>query len=463
MKMKSSLVVLGALTALPVHAFPVSQMESADHAIQFDWNTDVEDQWALLVPRAPMVILGTARVARTGLADAQRRHVDLRRSLRSGQHAAEGGVWARSGGTFGSGEPDVAYTGVLAQPISGLGPDDIGDTAALMDYVENARAGRLTAQYQAAYDGQDWFESLDPAAQDAAVAAAVDRDMSAGRNLDYDERIAHFNIGADNVRGTLEQGAWTFGGAIGYVRGSQRFDDFEYLQQDSKFDWDSVNLGAYLGYLRGGFYADMAISHAWHSIDLDMPVLGGNPDDAMIGTDGDSLAIAVNLGWRIDLRGRLWVEPQLQGDWTRINLQDANVQRADALTFPGAYNRLDYGKPESQRLSLGGEIGREWGESTRLVARLGARYWAEFEQDHTVNWHTPATRVNTAVPDDAGVPTEAALPALTLEGERGYTHVSLGGDLYRADDRLSGGLTMDYLSGGDFDQYGLTAHLRYQW
>lgn len=462
-RMKLTLVTACAAMILPAYAAPVTMPAGASHELRFDWNADVENHWLILAPRVPALIQGTERVARTGLANAQRRQTDVRSALMLGDSAAEGGVWARVGGAFGQQDDMKLTLGALSRPVSGagVGGNTFADSEDLADYAADRIQTRLETRYRNRYTGQDWFDALTPAERDVVVEDAAN---NAFNDMGYDEQISHFNIGADFIFGNNARGAWIVGGAIGYVRASQEFDDFKSLNQASKFDWDTVNLGAYVSYLRGGFYVDAALSNAWHSIDMKLPVLDMLPAGSMIGADGQSMSLSLDMGWRFDLGNAMYLEPQMAAAWVKSNLDDTRVQRADALTYNGQYNTLSYGDPESQRLGGGLELGQAWKLDTlTLTGRLAARYWAELDRDSTVELSTPAKRVNTTIPNDPGVDTRVSLPIIEAKEASGYTQVTLGTELRNADSSFSGGLALDYLTGSDFDSYGLTASLRYQW
>lgn len=465
MKTTLTLIALGMAVSAPAFASPVTMPAGGSHILEFDWNADIEEHWLLLASRMPALVNGTERVARTGLADAHSRQADLRAALAVSGRNAEGGVWVRVGGRFGEQDGQDLSLGRLSAAISDLpgaaGPID--NSQALAEYGAAAIAGRWADGYLAQLEDEDWFDDLDAAEQDAVIVGLVQPHIEGALNLSYDEQISHFNVGADFIFGERENGAWIAGGAIGYVRASQEFDDFKSFGQGSKHDWDAVNLGAYASYIRGPAYIDASLSYGWHSIDMDMPSLGWQPDGAMLSLDAKTLAAQIEAGWRFDLREALYVEPQLSWTWVRSQLDTAQVQRADALTHNGQFNTLDFGDQDSQRIGLGAELGHIWAlGGLQLTGLVGARYWNERDAESTVQLYTPAERVALADPDERRS-ARAALPSLTGETSDNFTQLTLGARLQNADGNLGGALQLDRLAGGDYESWGITASFRYQW
>lgn len=451
--------------AAPAPAFVPVYMEQGSRHLEFEWNPDVEKQWQLLLPRSHALVLGAERVVRVGLADVQRRQAQLRAGAESIPGGVEGGVWARVGGQFAGSTVEQVSTGPLARTIHDLDPAgplatagelDAFTRAAMRQRLEDAWAGRL--------DGQEWFDDLTPDEQAEVVATAASNEDRALRNFDYDEQISHFNVGVDFVGGSSADGLWLWGGAIGYARLSQEFDDRASVGQATKIDGDTVNLGAYLSWVRGGMYVDAAFSYAWHSMDIDTPWMQLQPAGSMYEVDGTGMGLQVDAGWRIDLMDALYVTPHVAAVWVQNDFKTVEVQRSDALTHHGKTNRLDFGDPKSQRIGLGATLGHDWALGEHAFhGRLTARYWREGERDQETRLQVRGRSVDPTITNDPGQLAWAGLPAVRSTEASGWVDVSLGADLGLAGSGLTLGGSVDYLKGGDYDHVGISAVMRYQW
>lgn len=458
-------VVAGPVLAAPAPAFVPVYMEQGSQRLEFEWNPDVEKQWQLLLPRSHALVLGAERVMRVSLADVQRRQAQLRAGAASTSGGVEGGVWARVGGQFAGSTVEQVSTGPLVRAIHDLDPAGPLATAGDLDaFTRAAMRQRLEDAWADRLDGQDWFEALTPEEQAEAVATAAAGEDRALRNFDYDEQISHFNVGVDFVGGRSTEGMWLWGGAIGYARLSQNFDDRESVGQATKIDGDTVNVGAYFSWVRGAMYLDAAFSYAWHSMDIDVPWMRLQPEGAMYEADGTGMGLQLEAGWRMALTDALHITPHLAAVWVQNDLETAELQRSDAQTHHGKTNRLDYGDPKSQRLGLGATLGHDWALGGRVLSgRFTARYWREAERDQETRLRVRGRQFDPAASSDPGRLAWIDLPSARSSEASGWVDLSLGADYGGADRGLTLDGSIDYLKGGDYDHIGITALMRYQW
>lgn len=449
MKTTKRYIVLALTAALvsPVSAQVFPPFEVGD-GVTFHPDVQRDDlalQAYYLLPRAPALMQSTQQAARAGLVSARARGMDLRDTLGAGASGTEGGVWLRLNGEFGDRElrfNDLDFN-------LGAYPDDFN-----FGLLETRRDAII----------ENWAESLD---YDEGLSAPerqalVDANIAAVQNglleLSHDHRLYGFNAGFDLIRGNIDNRAWLAGLAIGYLRSTVDFEDLKSVGMASRFDGDTVSIGTYGGFVAGSFYIDAALSYAWHKLDLDLPLMRLRPDGAVLSTDARTLSGQLDAGWRIPVTDiGLYLEPIAGLIWVRADIDDTNVQPRDALSHHRTGNILVYGRQESLRGSVGARFGGQWDWGSRVVTGdVGVRNWREFER---------GTEVSLGLRGDYGddVPVVLRSPPVEDDFASSFTEVTLSGGIRTADHSRALGLNLGWLSGGDYESWGINASFRYQW
>lgn len=382
-------------------------------------------------------------MSRIGLASGRVRHADLR-DLQA--EASDGGLWVRFHGA--SGEREVRAGDLLTSRES------------LVD-VDGLEAG-LTAVMAARAESQLPDDVTDPGERQTLIDIAVN---SLDR-LDYEHELGGFGVGFDLFRGEDGGRKWAVGGTVGYQRSRTSFDDHGVLGAGGRFDADTVSTGVYASLMTGGLYADLAVAWAWHSVDLDMPLMNLRPAGSVIGVDGSSLAAQLELSWRpTPADARFYFEPVAGLDWVRLTLDDANVQPGDSIVLGRAGSRLSFDGEESLRGNFGVRIGSTPWEIAGLLMQveLGWRAWREFQGETRANIALRGHWLDLTDPDAEAQLGHLTLPAIEDMHPDSLTELTLGGSLRSPDGRLSAALQWQLQDASALENQRLSLAFRYQW
>lgn len=410
-------------------------------------------QVGYLLPRAPALVWQVQQAARAGLVSWRERGVDLR-DTRIGDHG--GGLWARlhyQGGDRGLRLADLSLN------------DALGSGASVsLDGFEGEIRDELNALFSDLLDDPD----IDAGELQDLINAAVDGAF----DLSHDQSHYGFNVGFDLIRGSAGSRAWLVGASAGYLRSRTEFDDFDRWDLGSQFDGDAMNLGLYGGVVAGGFYADLALSYAWHSLDLDLPLMALRPAGSVLSTNARTLSAQVDAGLRVSLfrdslpDWGLYIEPVAGMVWVRTDVDEMNIQPADSIVLGSQGNRLVFDRQGSLRGNLGLRLGTEWrlpGE-LGLSAELGVRQWREFERRSAVGLSLRGEREDLTIPGREPVPGYLRVLDMTGALVRSLTDISASVGLRNSDGRVSGALNVGHLRGSsDLSSLGVGVNFRYQW
>lgn len=269
-------------------------------------------------------------------------------------------------------------------------------------------------------------------------------------NNDYDQDTFSLNFGADLVRGGTEDGRrWLAGATLGYARSTMDFK-----QSGSEIDFDSVGAGVYASYVGQQLFVDAQLLFSWMKADLDAPALAIGIADTLLSTDVETMSLNVEGGWRIALNDRLRLEPLVALSWLRMRTDDLNITPSDPLTNGAIGNSVDFDALDSQRAALGLRVSvLQTVSNLNLEYALTGRYWQEFERDRDT---TIRVKGNTPTDPDTFV-------SANYRADSGYGELVAGISLGTSDGSISAVLNATGRFASNYDAYGATVGVRYQW
>ena len=250
-------------------------------------------------------------------------------------------------------------------------------------------------------------------------------------------------------------GDWGIGGAISYVDAQLGFDG-----NDMQADFVGASIGLHADYHRDGLFLDNLVQLQWLEMDLTDPGFAPErrgskkygytnltPSTAYRNVNGNAgtqtLHVRSELGWRLSVSEQLHIEPLAGLSWVRAEIDEVTIQSYDRAADD---NRFFGDHTDSLRATLGGRAAfTQSGERFNLRATGSLRYWQSLKDKTTV------TLAN-------------AGPDLVVEDDfdGGWTELNAGLELASPSGRLAGQLEAQALV-GDYEGYGVTAGVRFQW
>jgi hypothetical protein len=250
-------------------------------------------------------------------------------------------------------------------------------------------------------------------------------------------------------------GDWGIGGAISYVDAQLGFDG-----NDMQADFVGASIGLHADYHREGLFLDNLVQLQWLELDLTDPgfsperrgskkfgYVNLTPSTAYRNVNGNAgtqtLHVRSELGWRLSLGEQLYLEPLAGLSWVRAEIDEVTIQSYDRAADD---NRFFGDHADSLRATVGGRAAfTRSGARLNLRATGSLRYWQSLKDKTTV------TLAN-------------AGPDLVVQDDfdGGWTEVNAGLELVSPSGRVAGQLEAQALL-GDYEGYGVTAGVRFQW
>lgn len=263
------------------------------------------------------------------------------------------------------------------------------------------------------------------------VGAYLERDDEHdGFTLDRKQTIWGGVAGFDF--GTQSAGeAWLFGVFAGYVTSDLDFD-----KTNTKWTYDGPTVGLYATYLDHEFHVDATLKADFLDVDIDAREFGATSGKG--DTDVFNIGGRIDTGYKIDIAGGMFLEPQASFAVVRTEIDDTDI-------FGGT---VEFDDETSVRGRLGLRLGHEFTSASQMVysSDVTASVWQEFNGENDASLATPGM-ASFDVSDD---------PAKTV-GD-----VSLGFSV-AAPDGWSAFLRGNYQFSDDFAAVAGNAGLRYAW
>ena len=250
-------------------------------------------------------------------------------------------------------------------------------------------------------------------------------------------------------------GAWALGGAISYVDARVDFD-----ANSMRADMGGASIALHADYRDDGLFFDNLVQLQWLEMDVTDPSLDVmsrgqfyvgyayfDPSTAYRNQVGDSSTQSIHLrsevGLDYALNASLQITPLMGLSWVRAEAGEATMLSYDN-DEPG--NRFFGDHADSLRATVGGRAAfTRSGARLNLRATGSLRYWQSLKDKTTV------TLAN-------------AGPDLVVQDDfdGGWTEVNAGLELVSPSGRVAGQLEAQALL-GDYEGYGVTAGVRFQW
>ncbi|MFN3389574.1 MAG: autotransporter outer membrane beta-barrel domain-containing protein, partial [Allosphingosinicella sp.] len=245
-------------------------------------------------------------------------------------------------------------------------------------------------------------------------------------DLSYRQDIWGIQGGFDQVSRNVDSrgGLVMFGLTAGYVR-----SDLEFDARDSEARFSGFNLGGYMTYVTGRFFADVLVKADLLKLDYDSGIAGIVRDDA----DVRNYGVRLDTGYRIGNRG-FFIDPQATLEYVYTEM--------DELVVPGT-------TVVSQGRSLWGRLGARAGTTIdmggiRLEPSIMPSVWHLLDGDNDVRFFSGAETAR-----------------LTDDRHRTYGEVSGILNMFGTGaSNLSGFVKADYRFGTNMSGYGVRAGLR---
>jgi outer membrane autotransporter protein len=272
--------------------------------------------------------------------------------------------------------------------------------------------------------------------QDSGSRDAEQRASMAGGTVSFDNSYdldtTVFSVGRDVRLGE----AWVLGGSFHYVDATVEFD-----RAAAAAEFGGAALGVHAGYeTTAGLYFDSQAMMQWLEMDYLDAYFPTPLDDTL-----HTLDLRAELGWRLNLSPRLFVEPMLGASWVRSEFE------AMTLLAP----RDPTGRPENSVFGDG---------ASSLRATAGARLYASQSLSGVQLGYGLTARYWHSLQDDTKVPIDNMGPTDVVQDtfDSGLIEVGAGVDLRNTAGNLGASLQATGFF-GDYESLGLTAGLRFQW
>ncbi|MDF1587083.1 autotransporter outer membrane beta-barrel domain-containing protein, partial [Marinimicrococcus flavescens] len=243
----------------------------------------------------------------------------------------------------------------------------------------------------------------------------------ADNEVEYKQHVYSLQAGADHEYALDDQTRLVAGLLGGYVRSDLDFDG-----TSSNATFEGGTLGAYTSLLRGKLHIDLLLKSDILKLDYN----GGRPD-----TKGDTSALAVggaiDVGYRIDLGQKLFLEPNARLGYVRSSIDEEEIG-GTAVEWKDGEN-------------LRGELGVRLGASHVTGGGLELRPFAEAGLLHDFTGDNVTDVGGFEARDDAGGEVRGKLGAGIAIGGTGGLSGFLGGDAHVGNDiqggAVKGGIT----------------------
>lgn len=248
--------------------------------------------------------------------------------------------------------------------------------------------------------------------------------------VEYDQDLWGAEGGIDFVvsDGGDGHGAIIVGVLGGYVGSRMDFDS-----TGDKADFEGGTLGAYATYVNGAWYADLLVKA--NLLDIDYSTSFNDPDSDGE-TDALSLGVRLDTGYRFDMDGGFFVEPQATLAYVNTDFDDFSALETD----------IEFDDGDSLRGRLGLRAGMSWDSSSMIFEPfLTASIWHEFEGDNAVTL------------------TNGGVVTVGDEPEDTYGEVGGGINMIEADGGMSFFAKVDALVGGDIESISGRIGGRFSW
>jgi outer membrane autotransporter protein len=177
-------------------------------------------------------------------------------------------------------------------------------------------------------------------------------------NQDYYGVMAGVDFGKE----TGMNQAWMFGIMGGYTGSNLDFDG-----TGTEVEYQQGSIGAYITYINGGFFADVAVKGDFGSIDYSTQ-FGGTAD-----ADYVSIGVIGDVGYRHNMSSGWFIEPKATLAYVNTDIDDINVL-GTGISFEDG---------DSVRGRLGARIGTQMQKGSSLIEPyLEANVWNEFEGNY---------------------------------------------------------------------------------
>lgn len=226
-----------------------------------------------------------------------------------------------------------------------------------------------------AMEGNAWAHSSRVNADRDAIGREVAGSSTYGFVNDHELELTSILLGRDFVLGADGDRAWMVGGMIGY--GSA---DLAFEASPNAANLEGMVVGAYGGYVQGGFFVDALVNANFLQADIDIPALELNTVGGYISGDVQSLGLDLNAGWRGWQAGPVAIEPLVGLSWVTVAIDDMRVAPQDPNPKRQGID-LRYDDPVSLRGSLGARLAAEGLAfiAPRMDLGLTVRYVEEFD------------------------------------------------------------------------------------
>jgi hypothetical protein len=252
-----------------------------------------------------------------------------------------------------------------------------------------------------------------------------------------------------------QAGDWAVGGAISYVDAGV---DFDY--NDLQADLAGASVALLARYQGERLFVSNLAQLQWLEMDVADPSLQlvslGNKSVGYVKIDpsntyrqqvGDAgtqtLHLRSEVGWRLSFGETFIIEPLLGASWLRSEIDTVTIQSYERSA---GNNRFFGDHADSLRATLGGRAAfSQPGERLNLRVTAGLRYWQSLK-------------------DETDVTITNAGPDLVVQDDfdGGWTELNAGLELASPDGRIAGQLEAQAMV-GDYEGYGVTAGMRFQW
>ena len=252
-----------------------------------------------------------------------------------------------------------------------------------------------------------------------------------------------------------DYGRWTTGGSLSYVEASVSFD-----ASGIQAEFGGVSTGLLSRYSGDLLVFENLLQVQWMEMDLSDPTLVLNSRGSKLAGYGEisrssayrrqigaastqMVHLRSELGVNFDIGDRVRIEPLLGWSWVRAEIGEVSFRSYD----DGAATNQFFGDhADSLRATVGGRAAfTRSGARLNLRATGSLRYWQSLKDKTTV------TLAN-------------AGPDLVVQDDfdGGWTEVNAGLELASPSGRVAGQLEAQALL-GDYEGYGVTAGVRFQW
>lgn len=226
-----------------------------------------------------------------------------------------------------------------------------------------------------AMEGNAWAHSSRVNADREALGREVAGSSTYDFVNDHELELTSILLGRDFVLGADGDRAWMVGGMIGY--GSA---DLAFEASPNAANLEGMVVGAYGGYVQGGFFIDALVNAHFLEADIDIPALGFDTVGGFVSGEVQSLGVDLNAGWRGWQAGPVVIEPLAGLSWVSVAIDDMRVAPQDPDPNRQGID-LRYEDPVSLRGSLGARLAAE-GLAVivpRMDLGLTVRYVEEFD------------------------------------------------------------------------------------